>query len=194
MVFLFRDQDEENRAPHMSTGTFYITTPIYYPNGEPHLGSVYTTTICDVLARYHRLLGEETYFLTGTDEHGIKMEKAAAAQGVQPIELATRYAELFRSVWEELKISNDDFIRTTEDRHKSAVQEIVRRLVEKGDIYLGAYQGWYDEGQEEFVTETEAKNNEYKSKISVKPLTRYSEPTYFFRLSKYAPQVLKHIE
>lgn len=173
---------------------FYITTPIYYPNGEPHLGSVYTTTLCDVLARYHRLRGEETYFLTGTDEHGTKMEKAAQQAGVQPIELATKYADLFRAVWKELDITNDDFIRTTEARHKSAVQNIVRKLVDSGDIYLGAYQGWYDEGQEEFVTETEAKATEYKSKISGKPLTRYSEPSYFFKLSKYVPQIIAYIE
>jgi methionyl-tRNA synthetase len=176
------------------TDRFYITTPIYYPNGEPHLGSVYTTTLCDVLAQYHRLQGQETFFLTGTDEHGIKMAKAAQAQGTEPLTLATQYATLFRTVWDELGITYTDFIRTTEPRHKQAVQEIVRVLVERGDIYLGAYQGWYDEGQEEFVTETEAKSNEYKSKISGKPLTRYSEPTYFFRLSKYAPQVLKYID
>jgi methionyl-tRNA synthetase len=174
--------------------TFYITTPIYYPNGEPHLGSIYTTTICDVLARWHRLRGEQTYFLTGTDEHGTKMEKAAAEAGVAPIELATKYADIFRAVWKEIDISNDDFIRTTEPRHKFAVQNIVRKLVESGDIYLGSYQGWYDEGQEEFVTETEAKTNEYKSKISGKPLTRYAEPSYFFRLSKYVPQIIEHIE
>lgn len=174
--------------------TFYITTPIYYPNGEPHLGSVYTTTICDVLARYHALRGEPTYFLTGTDEHGTKMEKAAAAAGVEPLALATRYADQFREVWRELKIINNDFIRTTEPRHKSAVQEIVRRLVGSGDIYLGAYQGWYDEGQEEFVTETDAKSREYKSAISGKPLTRYSEPSYFFKLKKYAPALIRHIE
>ncbi|HEX3356764.1 MAG TPA: methionine--tRNA ligase [Tepidisphaeraceae bacterium] len=174
--------------------TFYITTPIYYPNGEPHLGSVYTTTICDVLAQYHRFIGDQTYFLTGTDEHGIKMTKAAAEQGIEPGVLAERYATLFKQVWQELHISFDDFLRTTEPRHKSAVQNIVRKYVENGDIYLGSYQGWYDEGQEEFVTETEAKNNEFKSKISGKPLTRYSEPTYFFRLAKYVPAIIQHIE
>ncbi|MBV8781650.1 MAG: methionine--tRNA ligase, partial [Phycisphaerae bacterium] len=173
---------------------FYITTPIYYPNGEPHLGSVYTTTICDVLARYHRLTGDPTFFLTGTDEHGTKMEKAAADAGVAPLELATKYADQFRATWEELKISNDDFIRTSELRHKSAVTQIVTKLLASDDIYLGAYQGWYDEGQEEFVTETEAKANEYKSKISRKPLTRWSEPSYFFRLSKYVPAIIEHIE
>jgi methionyl-tRNA synthetase len=174
--------------------TFYITTPIYYPNGEPHLGSVYTTVICDALARYHRLAGEPTFFLTGTDEHGIKMAKAAEKEGISPKELASRYTELFRSVWKELGITFDDFIHTSEERHKSAVQEIARRFLAKDDIYLGSYEGWYDEGQEEFVTETEAKNREYKSAISGKPLTRYSEPTYFFRLKKYVPQIIEHIE
>src|SRR4051812_16104009 len=173
---------------------FYVTTPIYYPNGEPHLGSIYTTVSCDVLARYHRLKGEETFFLTGTDEHGTKMAKAAAAQNLEPKALADRYADLFKDVWRELKITNDDFIRTTDERHKVQVARIVEQLVASGDIYQGAYQGWYDEGQEEFVTETEAKTREYKSAISGKPLTRYSEPSYFFRLSKYVPQILKHIE
>jgi methionyl-tRNA synthetase len=173
---------------------FYITTPIYYPNGEPHLGSVYTTTICDVLARYHRLRGEATYFLTGTDEHGTKMAKAAAEAGTTPLELATRYAEIFRATWGELKISNDDFIRTTEPRHRQVVQAIVSRLVETGDIYLGGYKGWYDEGQEEFVTETQAKENQYRSAISGKPLIQYSEPSYFFRLSFYVPKLIEYIE
>jgi methionyl-tRNA synthetase len=173
---------------------FYITTPIYYPNGEPHLGSIYTTEACDVLAQYHRLRGEKTFFLTGTDEHGAKMEKAAATQNTTPQALADRYANLFKDVWRELKITHDDFIRTTDHRHKDQVQRIVEQLVATGDIYQGAYQGWYDEGQEEFVTETEAKSREYKSAISGKPLTRYSEPSYFFKLSKYVPRVLEHIE
>src|SRR5947207_5570339 len=173
---------------------FYITTPIYYPNGEPHLGSIYTTIASDVLAQYHRSRGEATFFLTGTDEHGLKMEKAAAAQNLEPKALADRYANLFKDVWRELKITNDDFIRTTDDRHKSQVARIVEQLVATGDIYQGEYQGWYDEGQEEFVTETEAKNREFKSAISGKPLTRYSEKSYFFKMSKYVPKVLEHID
>src|SRR5947207_15271032 len=173
---------------------FYITTPIYYPNGEPHLGSIYTTIASDVLAQYHRSRGEATFFLTGTDEHGLKMEKAAAAQNLEPKALADRYANLFKDVWRELKITHSDFIRTTDDRHKSQVARVVEQLVATGDIYLGAYQGWYDEGQEEFVTETEAKTAEYKSIISGRALTRYSEPTYFFKLKKYAPRVLEYIE
>ena len=176
------------------TAKYYITTPIYYPNGEPHLGHVYTTLCADTLARYHRLVGDDTFFLTGTDEHGIKMVKTAADAGVPPRELADRNVAVFEAVWKELKVTNDDFIRTSSDRHKSAVQEIVRKLVASDDIYLGAYEGWYDEGQEEFVTETEAKAAEYKSTISGRPLVRYKEPTYFFRLKKYVPRVLWHIE
>jgi methionyl-tRNA synthetase len=174
--------------------TFYITTPIYYPNGEPHLGHTYTTVAADALARYHRLAGDETFFLTGTDEHGIKMVKTAAAQNIEPRVLADRMVAAFQDFWKEIDITNDDFIRTTQDRHKLSVQEIVRRLVKNEDIYLGSYEGWYDEGQEEFVTETEAKSHDYKSVISGRPLTRYSEKSYFFRLKKYVPRVRKYIQ
>ena len=178
----------------LMTESFYITTPIYYPNGEPHLGHCYCTIVTDVLARYHRLAGQRTWFLTGTDEHGIKMVKTAADLGTTPGELADKNSAIFRDFWRELGITNDDYIRTSEPRHKLAVQEIVRRMIAKGDIYLGGYEGWYDEGQEEFVTETEAKIREYKSAINGKPLVRYKEPSYFFRISKYAPQVLAYIE
>jgi methionyl-tRNA synthetase len=176
------------------SGTFYITTPIYYPNAEPHLGHVYTTLCADAMARYHRLAGDETFFLTGTDEHGIKMVKTAAEQGIEPRALADKNVAVFENLWKELKVGNDGFIRTTSDIHRAGVQEIVRRLVATGDIYLGGYEGWYDEGQEEFVTETEAKTAEYKSVISGRPLVRYKEPSYFFRLSKYVPRVLEYIE
>src|SRR5687767_12827818 len=174
--------------------TFYITTPIYYPNAEPHLGHVYTTLCADTIARYHRLKGDDTFFLTGTDEHGIKMVKTADALKVEPQALVDRVVKVFEDVWKEFHVTNDDFIRTTSERHKRAVSKIVEQLVAKDDIYLGSYGGWYDEGQEEFVTETEAKANEYKSAVTGKPLVRYQEPTYFFRLKKYAPRVLEHIE
>ena len=173
---------------------FYITTPIYYPNAEPHLGHVYTTLCADTIARYHRLAGHDTFLLTGTDEHGIKMVKTAQDQKIEPQQLADRVVSVFQQVWKELEITHDDFIRTTEPRHKLAVQEIVKKLHANGDLYLGAYEGWYDEGQEEFVTETEAKAAEYKSVISGRPLVRYKEPTWFFRLSKYAARVLEHIQ
>jgi methionyl-tRNA synthetase len=176
------------------TNRFYLTTPIYYPNAEPHIGHVYTTLAADTIARYHRLSGEATWFLTGTDEHGIKMVKTAAEQGIEPQALTDKNAAVFQNLWKELGVTNDDFIRTTSERHKRGVTKIVQQLVAKGDIYPGEYAGWYDEGQEEFVTETEAKSNEYKSGISGRPLTRYTEKSYFFRLSKYVERVRKHIE
>ncbi|MGC4032393.1 MAG: methionine--tRNA ligase [Tepidisphaeraceae bacterium] len=173
---------------------FYLTTPIYYPNGEPHLGHVYTTVCADIVARYHRLAGHETMFLTGTDEHGIKMVKTAADLGIEPRTLADKNAAVFETLWQDLGVTHDDFIRTSSDRHKAGATEFVKRLTANGDIYLGSYEGWYDEGQEEFVTETTAKDQDFKSAISGRPLVRYSEPTYFFRLSKYVPQVLAAIE
>ena len=173
---------------------FYLTTPIYYPNAEPHIGHVYTTLAADTIARYHRLAGDATWLLTGTDEHGIKMVKSAAEQGMDAATLADRNVAIFQDLWKELHVTNDDFIRTTSPRHKLAVQKIVQQLVDKGDIYLGEYAGWYDEGQEEFVTETEAKANGNKSAISGKPLVRYTEKSYFFRLSKYVDRVRRHIE
>jgi methionyl-tRNA synthetase len=190
MAFSLRFAQNE----HPMSRKFYITTPIYYPNAEPHLGHVYTTLCADTVARYHRLAGDETFFLTGTDEHGIKMVKTAADLKIEPQQLVDRVVQVFVDVWKEFRVTNDDFIRTTSDRHKQAVTEIVKKLVANDDIYLGSYQGWYDEGQEEFVTETEAKTNEFKSSVTGKPLTRYQEPTYFFRLKKYAPRVLEYIE
>src|SRR5437763_5594752 len=148
---------------------FYITTPIYYPNAEPHLGHVYTTLAADTIARYHRLVGDDTFLLTGTDEHGTKMVKTAAEQGIDPTVLVDRNVAAFQQTWKELHVTNDDFIRTTSSRHKVGVQKIVQQLVDKGDIYLGEYAGWYDEGQEEFVTETDAKTHAYKSAISGRP-------------------------
>src|SRR4051812_16312613 len=180
------------RVP-MSNRKFYITTPIYYPNAEPHLGHVYTTLAADAIARYHRLTGDRTFFLTGTDEHGIKMVKTAAEQGIEPQQLADRVVAVFENLWKELHVTHDDFIRTSSDRHKSAVAKIVGKLLLKDDIYLGSYEGWYDEGQEEFVTETEAKQRQFLA-FNRKPLVRYKEPTYFFRLTKYSPRVLEYIE
>ena len=167
-------------------GHFYITTPIYYPNAEPHLGHVYTTIAADAVARFHRLPGEQTFFLTGTDEHGIKMVKTAAAQELRAAGAGRPERRDLSGVWKELQITNDDFLRTTQPRHKVGGAGNRPPLLANDDIYLGSYHGWYDEGQEEFVTETEAKDRDYNSAISGKPLTRYSEKSYFFRLSKYA--------
>lgn len=168
---------------------FYITTPIYYPNAEPHLGHVYTTICADVLARFHRLVGDETFLLTGTDEHGVKMVQTAAEKGVEPCQLADRVSGVFKSLWQELDITHDDFIRTSSPRHHKCVQSIISRLLANKDIYLGTYEGWYDEGQEEFVTETEARTRNYIA-FNGKPLAQFSEPSYFFRLTKYADRLL----
>lgn len=174
--------------------TYYVTTPIYYVNDAPHIGHSYTTIAADVLARFFRDEGRDVRFLTGTDEHGIKIVKAAREKGKTPQELADEVVVHFQNLWKDLEITNDDFIRTSKPRHEKRVQEIVRKLVEKDEIYLGKYEGWYDEGQEEFVTESAARENEYKSEINGKPLVRYSEPGYFFRLSKWVPKLIEHIE
>jgi len=158
---------------------FYITTPIYYPNAEPHLGHVYTTICADVLARFHRLAGDETFLLTGTDEHGIKMVNTAAEKGLEPRQLAERVSGVFRSLWQELNITNDDFIRTSSPRHQQCVQSIIRRLLDNGDIYLGTYEGWYDEGQEDFVTETEARTRNYTAFNGKPSQSSRSPPTSF---------------
>jgi methionyl-tRNA synthetase len=163
----------------------YVTTPIYYVNDRPHIGHVYTTTICDVYARFQRLAGREVFFLTGTDEHGIKVEKSAAAAGLDPQALADRNAAEFQRVLGRFDLTNDDFIRTTQPRHVRQVRAIVQRLIDSGDVYPGQYEGWYDEGQEEFIPEMRAREQQYKSAVSGKPLVRMKEENYFFRLSAY---------
>ena len=174
--------------------TFYVTTPIYYVNDVPHIGHSYTTIAADVLARYFRADGRDVRFLTGTDEHGIKIVKAAAEKSVTPKELADQVVVGFEDLWKDLNVTNDDFIRTSQDRHERRVQAIITRLLERDEIYLGKYEGWYDEGQEEFITESTAAENEFKSAVNHKPLVRYQEPTYYFRLSKWVDKLIEHIE
>ena len=174
--------------------TYYVTTPIYYVNDVPHIGHSYTTIAADVLARFHRAAGFDVRFLTGTDEHGIKIVKAADEKGATPQELADQVVLGFQDLWRDLNISHDDFIRTSEPRHEKRVQSLITTLVERDEIYLGEYAGWYDESQEEFVTESAARDNEYNSEISGKPLTRFTEPSYFFRLSKWIPWLIETIE
>ncbi|MGB7293460.1 MAG: methionine--tRNA ligase [Thermodesulfobacteriota bacterium] len=171
---------------------FYVTTPIYYVNDVPHIGHAYTTIAADAIARFRRLRGEDVFFLTGTDEHGQKIERAAQAYGIKPIELADRVVLRFKNLWERLDITNDDFIRTTEDRHKKAVQEIFRIIEGKGDIYLGEYEGWYDVRNEAFVTETQLEEYMNLPEATRPPLERIKEESYFFRLSKYQEKLLEH--
>ena len=124
-------------------GRFYVTTPIYYVNDAPHIGHAYTTVIADALARWHRLVGDDTYFLTGTDEHGLKVAQSATDAGIEPQEQADRNAARFAEAWELLGISNDDFIRTTEPRHHAAVQAMLQQIHDNGDIELDTYEGPY---------------------------------------------------
>jgi methionyl-tRNA synthetase len=171
---------------------FYLTTPIYYVNDVPHIGHAYTTLACDALARYKRARGYEVSFLTGTDEHGQKVEKAAHAKGEPPLELADRVVKRFQSLWEKLNISNTDFIRTSQERHKLAVQEIFRKIEAKGDIYLGEYEDWYCTPCETFWTETNLLDGNCPD--CGRPTDKLKEESYFFRMSKYQDQILAHIE
>ena len=174
-----------------SANRYYVTTPIYYVNDRPHIGHVYTTTVADVLARYHRLLGDETFFLTGTDEHATKIVDAAAANGVGTQEWADRNAAVFEKTFQALGLSNDDFIRTSQERHKKRVLGYIQTLMDSDDVYEGQYEGWYDAGQEEYVPENKAKEYDYKSPVNDKPLIRKTETNYFFRLSRYQQPLLK---
>ena len=140
----------------------YITTPIYYSSGRVHIGNSYTTIACDVFARFNRLVGRDTFFLTGMDEHGQKIEEAARAQGLRPQELVDRIALETQKLWQNLHITNDDFIRTSEDRHQVVVQKIFEQLVASGDIYLGKYTGNYCVSCEAYFTKSQlGENNTY---------------------------------
>ncbi len=172
----------------------YITTPIYYVNDKPHIGHAYTTTVCDIYARFMRFAGREVFFLTGTDEHGLKVEKSAAALGITPQALADENAAQFRNVMSMLELEFDDFIRTTDLDHVRKVQAFVTRLQESGAVYLGEFEGWYDEGQEEYHTETQAQILDYKSRINGRPLVRAREKNYYFRLSGFQQKLEKLFE
>ncbi len=163
--------------------TFYVTTPIYYPNDIPHLGHAYTTIAADVLARWHKLLGKEVFFLTGTDEHGKKIANAAASQNLSPKEFTDKLIPEFKKSWATLNIKYDRFIRTTDKDHEKIVKEILQKVYDKGDIYKGIYEGLYCVGCEAYYTEKDAPN--LKCPIHEKPLENLKEESYFFRLSKY---------
>ena len=182
--------------------TFYITTPIYYPSGKLHIGNSYTTIACDVLARYKRLQGYDVFFLTGTDEHGLKIEQKAQALGMQPQEYVDKMAADIKELWKKLEITNDKFIRTTDDYHEKAVQNIFEKLLAKGDIYLGKYRGWYSVSDEEYFTESqlaEVYRDEDGNMIGGKAPSGHEvqlveEDCYFFKMSKYADKLVKYYE
>ncbi len=171
---------------------FYVTTPIYYVNDVPHIGHAYTTVAADALARFQRLRRRDVLFLTGTDEHGQKVEKAASLAGLKPIELADRVVTRFRDLWKKLNISNDDFIRTTEKRHTEAAIKLWEEVSKKGDIYLGEYEDWYCTPCENFLTETQLV--EGKCPDCGRAVERLRESSYFFRLSKYERPLLELYE
>jgi methionyl-tRNA synthetase len=175
---------------------FYVTTPIYYVNDVPHLGTSYTTIVADALRRYHRMRGETTRMLTGTDEHGLKLEREAQERGMTPIAFVDTMSAHFREAWPKLEIEADDFIRTTEPRHERGAQWIWEEIVRKNpaDIYLGSYEDWYCVGCEEFKTEKDLVQPGNLCPIHRKPVERLKEDTYFFRLSAYADRLLRLYE
>ncbi|MBM3218198.1 MAG: methionine--tRNA ligase [Candidatus Rokubacteria bacterium] len=173
-------------------GTFYLTTPIYYVNDKPHLGHAYTTLVADTMARYHRLIGDDVWLLTGTDEHGDKVAQAANRAGVTPQTLADQNSAAFRETWRELGIRYDDYIRTTEDRHKAVVVQVLQKLWDAGEIYLGRYGGHYCVGCERFYTEKEIVDG--KCPDHLRPLEWIEEENYFFKMSKYQAWLIEHIE
>ncbi|MGE5511414.1 MAG: methionine--tRNA ligase [Bacteroidota bacterium] len=175
---------------------FYITTPIFYPNGAPHIGHAYTALATDAIARFERLDGKDVFFLTGTDEHGLKMKQTAVAEGLTPKQLADRNSQRFRDMMAALDISQDDFIRTTEPRHHRASEEIWRRMEKAGDIYLGKYAGWYSVRQEAYFDEKETTvgADGVRREPLGSPVEWTEEETYFFRLSAYQDRLLAYYE
>lgn len=170
----------------------YFTTPIYYVNAEPHLGHAYTTIVADVLTRFYRLAGYETFFLTGTDEHGDKVAQAARAAGETPQAYADRISALFRNLWPKLNVSNDRFIRTTDEAHKRVVQLILQKVYDSGDIYFGEYGGYYCQGCERFLTEREIIDG--KCPDHGKEPQFIQEKNYFFRMSKYQKWLIDYVQ
>ena len=186
----------------MTKETFYISTPIYYPSGNLHIGHAYTTVAGDVIARYKRLQGYDVHYLTGTDEHGQKIQEKAKEAGLSEIEYLNGIVENIQALWKKLDISNDDFIRTTEKRHKVVVEKVFEKLLAQGDIYLGEYEGWYSIPDETYYTETQLVDPVYedgkivggKSPDSGHEVELVKEESYFFKLDKYSDRLLKFFD
>jgi len=167
---------------------FYITTPIYYVNDKPHIGHAYTTILADVLSRHHRNNGRDVFFLTGLDEHGQKVQQAAEEKGVDPKIHCDEMAPRFIELWDELHIQYDDFIRTTEKRHIRVVQNILKKVYDKGDIYEDRYEGLYSVSEERFITEKESESGNFRD------IKKLKEKNYFFKMSRYQKKLISHIE
>jgi len=172
---------------------FFVTTPIYYVNDIPHIGHTCTTVVADIVARYHKLLGEDVFLLTGTDEHGAKVAEAAAAEGLSPKEFCDKVSQTFSDIWPRLNIKYDYFIRTTNPAHEKIVQEILEKIYKKGDIYKAKYEGLYCIGCEKFVSDGDLVDGHCPLHPN-KPVEKQSEENYFFKLSKYVPTLIAAIE
>ncbi len=170
---------------------YYITTPIYYVNADPHIGTAYTTVLADTMARFHRLLGEQTFFLTGTDEHGEKIAKAATKAGVTPQQFVDEISGRFQKIWPEVHVVPDRFIRTTDPEHQKLVQEVLQQVYDKGDIYFGEYGGYYCTGCERFLTEKELVDGKCPDHLIVPEFIQ--EKNYFFRMGKYQQWLIDYI-
>ena len=179
------------KAGYMAENTFYITTPIYYANDEPHIGHSYTTILADVLSRYHRSMGQEVFFLTGLDEHGQKVQQVAEEQGIDPQQHCDEMAPKWKHLWEKLHIQYDDFIRTTEPRHEKVVKAVLNAVKDAGDIYMDEYGGSYCIGCERFYTEKELEDG--KCPQHEKELEYVTEKNYFFKMSKYQKELIDYI-
>src|SRR5436309_2584602 len=169
--------------------TFYVTTPIYYVNDLPHIGHIYTTTVADTLARYHRMAGEAVHFLTGTDEHGQNIERAARREGITPLALADRVVSRYRELGSQMGFANDDFVRTTEERHRRGVEEMIGRIDAAGDLYAATHEGWYCSPCETFYTEKELGPGK-TCPVHGTAVEWKSEENVFFRLSRYQQPLL----
>lgn len=172
---------------------FYVTTPIYYVNDAPHIGHSYTTVLADILTRFHKLLGHQTFFLTGTDEHGQKVQRAAAKRGVSPQEHVDEYNLRFKNLWKKMGIGYDYFIRTTDADHKKFVSDCLQMLWDRGEIYSKEYEGWYSVGEERFFTQDELDENGCDP-ISHRPVEWLKEKNYFFRMGKYRERLIEYLE
>src|SRR6202035_5641288 len=179
--------------PSLAMRSFYVTTPIYYVNALPHSGHIYTTPLADVLARYHRMAGDDVYFLTGTDEHGQNIERAAKKEGIPPLALADRVVSRYRELREQMGFSNDDFVRTTEERHRLGVDEMIRRIDAAGDLYAATHEGWYCSPCETFYTEKELGPGN-TCPVHETPVEWKSEENVFFRLSRYQQPLLDWLD
>ena len=169
------------------SNNFYVTTPLYYVNDRPHIGSAYTTLIADMIAMYHRMKEDDVFFLTGTDEHGQKVQQAAEKNGISPQEHCDIYAKRFQELWSYFNLSYDDFIRTTEERHEKVVKHVLQDLFDRGEIYKDTYEGWYSVADELFITEKDYEEGTYRD------VRRISETNYYFKMSKYQDRLIQNI-